>query len=378
MSLMQSPRTVEISLTSRCNLVCLYCSHYTSAADTGSDLPAEEWLPFFEELNRLAVMDVVLCGGEPFMHRDFREIAAGIAANRMRFSVLSNGTLIDEETAAFLASTGRCKHVQVSLDAGEAGPHDACRGEGNFARALRGFDNLRKAGVNVAVRVTIHRHNVRHLEETARFLLEEKGLPGFSTNAAGYLGLCREHSDIQLSTEERALAMGTLLRLNEKYGNRIGAAAGPLAEARMWTAMEEARRAGKEQFPRGGALTACGCIWSKISVRPDGVVVPCTQIPHIELGRINRDSLAQIWQSHPELERLRRRQAIPLSDFDQCRDCPYAPYCTGNCPALAYSLTGDAYAPSPDACLKRYLADGGRLPAGAETIAATCSGGSTA
>lgn len=362
MSLMQSPRTVEISLTSRCNLACLYCSHYTSATDTGNDLPAEEWLLFFEELNRLAVMDVILCGGEPFMHGDFRGIVAGIAANRMRFSVLSNGTLIDEETASFLASTGRCSHVQVSLDAGEAEPHDACRGEGNFRRALDGLDNLRRAGVKVAVRVTIHRHNVRQLEETARFLLEEKGLPGFSTNAAGHLGLCREHSDIQLGTEERGMAMETLLRLNEKYGNRIGAAAGPLAEARMWTAMEEARREGKEKFPRGGALTACGCIWSKIAVRPDGVVVPCTQIPHIELGRINRESLAGIWQGHPELERLRRRQAIPLSDFAECRDCPYAPYCTGNCPALAHSLTGDAYAPSPDACLKRYLADGGRLP----------------
>lgn len=187
MALMKSPRTVEINITSKCNLSCLYCSHYTSATDTGRDLPAVEWLRFFEELNRLAVMDVVLSGGEPFLYGGFRAIADGIKANRMRFSVLSNGTLIDEETAWFLAANGRCSHVQVSLDAGRPELHDACRGDGNFEKALRGFDNLRKAGVNAAVRVTINRHNVHHLEETARFLLEEKGLSGFSTNSAGWL-----------------------------------------------------------------------------------------------------------------------------------------------------------------------------------------------
>jgi len=363
MGLMMSPRSVEISITSHCNLSCLYCFHYTSATDTKSDLPAEEWLLFFKELNRLAVMDVTFSGGEPFMYRDFRRIVTGIAANRMRFSVLSNGTLIDEGEATFLAATGRCNYVQISLDAGSPELHDACRGEGNFHKAVRGLDNLRKAGVKTAVRVTINRHNVHHLEETARFLLEEKGLSGFSTNSAGYLGLCRKNSDIQLSCEERFLAMETLVRLNEKYCNRISAAAGPLAEAGMWSAMEEARRKGEAQFPRGGALTACGCIWNKLAVRPDGVVVPCNQMSHIELGRINRDSLGAVWQEHPEMQRLRQRHTIPLSSFAECRDCPYQPYCTGNCPALAYSLRGDVYAPSPDACLKRYLAQGGRLPA---------------
>ena len=60
--------------------------------------------------------------------------------------------------------------------------------------------------------------------------------------------------------------------------------------------------------------------------------------------------------------RLRRRREIPLSSFSFCRDCAYAPYCTGNCPGLAYSLTGEIERPSPDACLKRFLAAGGALP----------------
>ena len=101
---------------------------------------------------------------------------------------------------------------------------------------------------------------------------------------------------------------------------------------------------------------------SKLAVRADGVMVPCAQMSHMMLGRINRDDLQEVWQGHPELLRLRERRNIPLSDFEFCRGCDYINYCTGNCPALAYTILGDVNHPSPDACLKRFLEAGGRLP----------------
>ena len=107
MKLMKTPRTVDLSITNRCNLRCTYCSHFTGAGDIEQDLPKEEWLQFFEELNRYAVMIVTLQGGEPFCRKDLPELIKGIVRNRMRFNILSNGTLINDETAAFLASTGR-------------------------------------------------------------------------------------------------------------------------------------------------------------------------------------------------------------------------------------------------------------------------------
>lgn len=361
--LMRTPRSLELNITSRCNLKCLFCSHYTSPTETGNDLPVEEWLLFFKELNRCSVLAVTLSGGEPFLYKDFVKLIEGIVTNKMRFSILSNGNLITEEMALFLASTGRCNQVQVSFDGSNSRTHDACRGQGNFKKALSGFENLRKAGVKTTVRVTIHRHNVHELETIARFLLEEKRLPGFSTNAASHLGLCRQNSDaVQLTIEERSLAMETLLMLNKKYMNRISAAAGPLSEATQFLDMENARLEKRKKFPHRGALTGCGCVWGKLAVRPDGVIVPCVQMAHLEIGRINQDNLETIWQTHPELQKLRQRNNIPLTRFSECRDCPYLMYCTGNCPALAYTLTGDINRPSPDACLNRFLSDGGKLP----------------
>ena len=99
--------------------------------------------------------------------------------------------------------------------------------------------------------------------------------------------------------------MESLLELNRKYNGRINAAAGPLAEAKQWRMMEQARREGREQMPDRGFLRACGGIMNKMAVRADGVMTPCTQMSHIELGRINRDDVTEVWQHHPELKRLR-------------------------------------------------------------------------
>jgi SynChlorMet cassette radical SAM/SPASM protein ScmE len=104
-----------------------------------------------------------------------------------------------------------------------------------------------------------------------------------------------------------------------------------------------------------------------IGVRADGVIVACGQMPHMELGRINTDDLKEIWQNHPELTKMRMRHTIPLSNFEFCRDCDYINYCTGSCPALAYTITGDPYRPAPDSCLRRFLEEGGRLPEAVET-----------
>ncbi len=363
MKLMKTPKSVDLEITNRCNLRCRYCSHFTSKGDVGLDLATEEWLRFFEELGRCAVMDVCLQGGEPFIREDLKDLVEGIVRNRMRFSILSNGTLITDDMAAFLAATGRCDSVQVSIDGSVETTHDAFRGQGNFHRALSGLKHLMKHNLPATVRVTIHRKNVRDLDAIAHLLLEEIGLPSFSTNSASHLGLCRQNAEqVQLTAEERTLAMETLLRLTRKYNGRISAQAGPLAEAQGWLGMVQAKEKGLERLSNHGFLTGCGGFMTKMAVRADGVMVPCNLIPGMELGRINRDDLGDVWRNHPELNRFRNRTSIPLSDFETCRDCDYINYCTGSCPALAFTLLNDPYQPSPDACLKRYLDDGGRLP----------------
>ena len=119
---MRTPRRVNIDITSRCNLRCRYCYFFDNSAVNYRDLPTEEWLRFFAELGELNVMDVILAGGEPFIRSDLPTLLDGIVQQRMRFALLSNGALITDDIAAFIARTGRCNYVQVSVDGASRRP----------------------------------------------------------------------------------------------------------------------------------------------------------------------------------------------------------------------------------------------------------------
>ncbi len=359
--IMSSPRHVDIEITSRCNLRCKYCYFFNNDDHAFVDLPTDVWLRFFRELNELHVMDVTLAGGEPFIRDDLPELITSIAANRMRFTILSNGGLIDEDKALFIGSTGRCDSVQISVDGCTPESHDSFRGKGSFEQAVRGIRNLQKYNVTVDVRFTLHHRNIHEIRETTEFLLNTLGLQFFSVNNAGYFGSCQSFADeIQLTVKDREKAMRELLELSEKYPGRLLASAGPLANAKMWRSMISKRDANALQS--AGTLSACGCMFSKLGILSDGSIVPCNLLPHVKLGNIQSDSIRQVWQGSPLLTELRMRSKISLKQFDMCRDCDFNIYCTGNCPGLAYPLTGQVNHPSPDACLRKFLDSGGIVP----------------
>ena len=173
-----------------------------------------------------------------------------------------------------------------------------------------------------------------------------------------------------MSTAERTRAAQTMLELQSKYNGRITATAGPLYEGLRWNWMKQKQESTDKITVHGGTLSACRGVFSQIAVRADGIMVPCIHLSHIELGRINQDSLADVWQTHPELRRLRERCNIPLESFEYCRGCEYIFSCSGGCPALAYNLIGNDEHPSPDSCLRKFIEDGGKLPHYAEEVSA--------
>ena len=314
MKLLNTPVSIDLDITNDCNLRCTYCYHFSSAGDTKKDLSTDEWMDFFEELKKCRVFSVSLGGGEPLLRKDFKELIDGVVNNKMRFSIISNGLLINDEIIEYLKYTKRCDGFQISIDGSNPEEHDICRGKGSFDKALTGLRCLVKHEMPTTVRVTIHKHNFKALDRIAELLLDDIGLPSFSTNSAGHMGLCRENkNNVQLTSEEYLEAMFKLLELNKKYDSKISAAAGPLASIRTWKEMEDAKQREKNAFSDCGYLRSCDSIFSKIAILADGTIVPCSQLSHIKLGTINKDSLQDIWLNHSELRRLRERRNIPLT-----------------------------------------------------------------
>ena len=358
-----TPKTVNLSITGQCNLHCRYC-FFSNEMAALADLPLQSYLDLFVELNRLGVMDVCLSGGEPFTRPDLFELIDAVIANRMRYNILSNGTLISEKTIQHFEKGKRrlrLNYIQVSIDGSTREIHNRSR-PGSFDRAIRGLRLLKKAGFPVMVRVTINRHNIEDLENIARLLLEEIELPSFSTNEAMPIGSgCRNERDICLTAAQQQTAMETISRLLDRYPGRLTATAGPQAKLKIYAEMDLARRTGER--PKSwtmGFLTACGCVFTTIDVLHDGSIVPCHMLPELVLGNISDRNLEEIWRSHPILSTLRQRRLISMKRVPGCETCDWSDYCNGSCPGLAFQLTGDFNHANPGDCLSLFLEETGK------------------
>ena len=79
---------------------------------------------------------------------------------------------------------------------------------------------------------------------------------------------------------------------------------------------------------------------------PTGDVYPCAflQEPLFRAGNIREQSLKEIWDHAPVLDRLRSL------DVKACETCPRFEHCRGGCPAMAYHTYDDISMPDPE-CL---------------------------
>jgi len=353
--LAQAPTNIDLELTGRCNLSCRYCFYADSMQDRG-DLDTDAWYAILSELGGLAVRRATLSGGEVFVRDDLFDIIDSVIENKMRYSILSNGTLITEDTIEEFGKGKRrlrMDSIQVSIDGSCAEVHNLSRPPNSFDRAVRGLRLLKEGGFPVTVRVTLNRHNVDDLEGIAHLLLDDIGLPSFSTNEAEPMGTGREEGEnILLSREQREAAMKKLIELNEQYGGRIGAQAGPLCMANMIAEIDRLRAAGESGIPGRGALVSCGGVFSKMSILHDGTMVPCNMLPTLVMGVAGMHSIQEAWLHSPAINVVRYRREIPLSSLPMCSDCPYIGFCAGGCPASVMTKTGKLIGVDPFSCYR--------------------------
>ncbi|MBN2202467.1 radical SAM protein [bacterium] len=353
-----APEEIDVSLTGRCNLACRYC-FYADEMAALEDLPARQWMDFFSEAGGIGVQRLTLSGGEVFTRPDLFILIDSLIENRMRYSILTNGTLIDQKViSAFDGGKRRLRldSIQVSIDGSCAAVHDASRPPASFERALRGLRLLKAEGFPVTVRVTINRHNVRDLPAIARLLLDDVGLRSFGTNSADRFGSARCYGqDVVLNPEEWDEAVRILQALVIQYPGRIRATAGPLAFAEDMERIGKAMAEGLTGLPGRGRLSACGGVFSKMAVLHDGSMTPCNMLPGLVMGKIGETAVQEAWLRGRAIRGLRERYETPITSIPGCGDCRFAGFCTGGCPAVVYAQHGTLHAVNREHCCRSHF-----------------------
>jgi len=188
-----SLRYLEFQITDRCNLRCRHC--YIGDG-LHQDLPLEKIFNVLKEFEEIQGLRLLLSGGEPLLHPHFWGINEILRKFPFRSILLSNGTLITEETAKKL----RVHEVQVSLDGMKEG-HESIRGEGTFEKTLQAIDHLQEANIRVSVATMIHQRNLREFDRLAS-LIQSRNILEWNVDIPCVAGRMEENQDIWVTPSE--------------------------------------------------------------------------------------------------------------------------------------------------------------------------------
>src|SRR5579864_8941840 len=158
-----------------CNLACDYCCVRSSPRAPRRALGIARVRQIAREAAELAVGEIFVTGGEPFMLPDIGEILAACAATAPT-TVLTNGMLFTGRREETLRALPRDRVVlQISLDSATPELHDRHRGPGTWARTREGIQRARAFGFRVRLAATVSTD--ADAEQFRQFLDEEKIAP---------------------------------------------------------------------------------------------------------------------------------------------------------------------------------------------------------
>lgn len=154
-----------------CNLACGYCCASSSPTADPRLLPVELAEAVSAEFAELGGRELLITGGEPFLHPDIGPLITRLAA-LTPVTVLTNAMAFTRgsRAAALEAMPRERVTLQVSLDSATAALHDRQRGPGSHPRALAGIAHARAQGFTVKVAATLREDETGSAAELHAFL----------------------------------------------------------------------------------------------------------------------------------------------------------------------------------------------------------------
>lgn len=170
------PVDVTIEVTNRCPLECVHCYNNLPMADGQArkrELSTEEYRRVLDELSEMGCLWLLFTGGEIFARHDFLEIYAHARAKGFLITLFTNGTLVTERIADFLAENPPFA-VEVTLYGRTQATYESLTGiPGSFEKCIRGIHNLLERGLPLklkTVALTINRHEIPSMRRFAEEL----------------------------------------------------------------------------------------------------------------------------------------------------------------------------------------------------------------
>jgi len=231
-----------------CNLACIGCSKERHTGKLADRLPLEACLKAVDQSGAPAVS---ICGGEPTLYPELRELIDQIIARKRHIYLCTNGLLLDDKVFARIAPHKRLT-INVHLD-GMRETHDrVCARKGVFDKATAGIQQAKSLGYHVMTNTTIYRETeLDEIEELCE-LVTSLGVDGMLL-APGY-HYESVAADIFLTRQEIQRKFQHVLELAKRY---------PICSTPLYL-----------EFAAGKRDYTCSP-WSTVTYTPRGWKGPC-------------------------------------------------------------------------------------------------------
>lgn len=330
-----SPRTVEIQLTTRCNLECLHCLHSCGRDRHDALISGQKWVEILRDLEANRMRIVTLTGGELFTHPDIDTIIAPLHEMRMRFVILTNAMLITPERAKVLAHPNIA--LSISLDGNTEESHDFLRGAGAYRVLMRKMELLASLGVERVLSVTLHAQNAGQIEGLVEYALASN-VKALNFTILDEIGRAQENRILHLTRAQRRDCKQRIQRLQKQYAQIL-----PIVLLDPEEGFESSD-SGSSHAADDEPVTCTGAI-SHIAIATDGSVYPCVYafgVDSLFAGRMTERTLGEIWNTD---KWSLLRGGITMQDLHQCKSCTLRSSCqTKSCRVRALKYKGDLYA----------------------------------
>lgn len=324
------PLNGSFELTPCCNMACKMCYIRLTKAEQEAQAPlrtAREWIELGRAAKEKGMLYLLLTGGEPFLRPDFREIFQSLHRMGLILSVNTNGTMIDEETVAWLRQTPPSR-VNITLyGASDETYGRLCGNPMGYTQATNAIRLLKAAGIPVKLNCSLTPENASDAEAIFAFARRE----GLIVQATSYMfpPLRRDEDKVgrndRFSPEEASYYSAQIVRL-------MNGDEGFLKQVQRGTPPIPGDTEDCADAPEGEGIR-CRAGRSSFWVTWTGAFLPCGMMPLRGAPNVFEVGMEKAWALAREFVKNIRLPA-------KCAKCEAKEACR-TCAAMVYTETGD-------------------------------------
>lgn len=161
-----SVKSITISLTKNCNLMCIHCSYNAKHnRNPEQDLSYDEIINIVDKAIAVNAEQITFTGGEPLIRKDIFKILEYTKNNFSgELGIMTNGVLINEKNVDKLTSL--VKIYDISLDGYNRKTCDFIRGDGVYNSVIRSISLLQSRGIkDISLSMVIVEQTREHLKD---------------------------------------------------------------------------------------------------------------------------------------------------------------------------------------------------------------------